>query len=384
MSNTRIGTQLLAAFGTKDPYAILEVARDATLEDIKKAYRKAALKTHPDKAGGNEEKFKACCVAHSILSDNEKRAVFDETGDVDDAERDEVDEKSFDEWNAYFRRLYPKLTIEKITAFSKSYKGSAEELDDVLLEYQKRNGNVRSLLDFVMLAEEEDVPRFVKMIQDAIKAGSIPELPLFTTFVKSGCLLNSSNDSKRGRSKKKRNTTVPNMTIDAEGDSCGSEEDEDEDDDSDNDTEDDSFIVPDDSNGRSSMPYLSIENAESISSTRTKKIVKSKSNNKSKDVRSSHEKGASGASVKRASRDNVKGSSKASTSADLNDLATLMAARAEARQNMFETLVDKHKPAGQKHVGEKKRKGTEYDIDDEAFAATQSRILKKQPINKNK
>eukprot|EP00605_Chrysophyceae_sp_TOSAG23-4_P001330 GSChrysophyteH1.ASY1.ANO1.1447.1 assembled CDS len=62
-----LGSQLVNAFGTKDPYAILGLERTATDEDVKKAYRKAALRHHPDK-GGDAEKFKACCVAHSILS----------------------------------------------------------------------------------------------------------------------------------------------------------------------------------------------------------------------------------------------------------------------------------------------------------------------------
>ena len=62
-------------------YQILNVEETASAEDIKKAYRRAALRNHPDK-GGDEEKFKAACVAHSILSDEEKRAVYDETGYV--------------------------------------------------------------------------------------------------------------------------------------------------------------------------------------------------------------------------------------------------------------------------------------------------------------
>jgi DnaJ family protein A protein 2 len=85
---SNVGADLLAAVGSKDPYEILDLAgrRDASADDIKKAYRKAALRNHPDK-GGDAEKFKACCVAHSVLSDPVKRATYDQSGDIDDAQR---------------------------------------------------------------------------------------------------------------------------------------------------------------------------------------------------------------------------------------------------------------------------------------------------------
>ena len=51
-------------------YELLEVAKDASESDIKKAYRRVALKEHPDK-GGNEAKFKACTQAYEVLSNPE-------------------------------------------------------------------------------------------------------------------------------------------------------------------------------------------------------------------------------------------------------------------------------------------------------------------------
>lgn len=58
-------------------YEILGVAKEATQEEIKKAYRKKASIHHPDKAGGNTEKFKEIQVAYDTLSDEEKRAQYD-------------------------------------------------------------------------------------------------------------------------------------------------------------------------------------------------------------------------------------------------------------------------------------------------------------------
>ena len=67
----------------KDYYKILGVARNATNEEIKKAYRKMALKFHPDKnkSKGAEEKFKEISEAYEVLSDKQKRTVFDQYGE---------------------------------------------------------------------------------------------------------------------------------------------------------------------------------------------------------------------------------------------------------------------------------------------------------------
>merc|ERR1719503_178266 len=57
-------------------YDVLGVARDATVEEIKKAFKKAALQHHPDK-GGDPERFKECNAAVEVLSDERQRAAYD-------------------------------------------------------------------------------------------------------------------------------------------------------------------------------------------------------------------------------------------------------------------------------------------------------------------
>ncbi len=69
--------------GKKDYYEVLGVDRSASADDIKKAYRKLAIKYHPDKNPGNkeaEEKFKEAAEAYSVLSDAEKKARYDQFG----------------------------------------------------------------------------------------------------------------------------------------------------------------------------------------------------------------------------------------------------------------------------------------------------------------
>ncbi len=66
---------------SKDYYQILGVSREASPEDIKKAYHKLAHKFHPDK-GGDEKKFKEISEAYQILSDKEKRSQYDRFGRI--------------------------------------------------------------------------------------------------------------------------------------------------------------------------------------------------------------------------------------------------------------------------------------------------------------
>lgn len=66
----------------RDYYEVLGIAKSASKDEIKKAFHKLAHKYHPDKAGGDAERFKEASEAYSVLSDEKKRAEYDAYGRV--------------------------------------------------------------------------------------------------------------------------------------------------------------------------------------------------------------------------------------------------------------------------------------------------------------
>jgi len=67
----------------RDYYEILEIEKNSSIDEIKKAYRKSAMQYHPDRNPGNkeaEEKFKEASEAYEVLSDENKRRRYDQYG----------------------------------------------------------------------------------------------------------------------------------------------------------------------------------------------------------------------------------------------------------------------------------------------------------------
>lgn len=73
----------------EDLYSVLEVNKNASIDEIKKAYRRLAVKHHPDKNKGDpsaEDKFKKIVSAYDVLSNPDKKAHYDQFGTVDDGQ----------------------------------------------------------------------------------------------------------------------------------------------------------------------------------------------------------------------------------------------------------------------------------------------------------
>ncbi|MDR0654909.1 MAG: DnaJ domain-containing protein, partial [Treponema sp.] len=67
----------------RDYYEVLGIQKNASKDDIKKAYRKLAIQYHPDKNPGNreaEEKFKEATEAYEVLGDDQKKSAYDQFG----------------------------------------------------------------------------------------------------------------------------------------------------------------------------------------------------------------------------------------------------------------------------------------------------------------
>ena len=112
-----------------DLYAVLQLKQDASVDDVKKAYRRLALKYHPDKhasAGDDAKKdasikFQQIGFAYSILSDEKKRKRYDNTGSTGD-NLDFVEGEGG--WEAYFEDLFDRATRGRLDEMKKEYQGS--------------------------------------------------------------------------------------------------------------------------------------------------------------------------------------------------------------------------------------------------------------------
>lgn len=82
--------QAVREMAVTDLYKVLGVRRTAPRKDIHKAYRRKAKTAHPD-VGGSVEAFNALVVAYAVLSDSDRRTLYDETGEIDPPKPDNFD-----------------------------------------------------------------------------------------------------------------------------------------------------------------------------------------------------------------------------------------------------------------------------------------------------
>ncbi|RCI16179.1 hypothetical protein L249_2753 [Ophiocordyceps polyrhachis-furcata BCC 54312] len=166
-----------------EPYEILGLDRSATPEQIKSAYRKAALKHHPDKVPDDKKaeahsKFQSIAFAYAVLSDPVRRKRFDATGSTAESV---VDSDGFD-WSDFYREQFKyAVSADAIEKFARDYKGSDEEKDDVLAAYDECQGDMDGVYERVMLSNvgSDDV-RFRRIIDEAIESGDVDAFAAYT------------------------------------------------------------------------------------------------------------------------------------------------------------------------------------------------------------
>ncbi|GMJ02320.1 hypothetical protein like AT3G12170 [Hibiscus trionum] len=169
----------------KSLYEVLGVEKTASQQEIKKAYYKLALRLHPDKNPGDEEakeKFQQLQKVISILGDDEKRAVYDQTGCVDDAD---LAGDVVENLKTFFRAMYKKVTEADIEEFQANYRGSESEKKDLIDLYKKCKGNMNKLFCSMLCSDPKlDSHRFKDLLDDAIASGEVKETKAYQKWAK--------------------------------------------------------------------------------------------------------------------------------------------------------------------------------------------------------
>lgn len=199
-----------------DLYGVLRLESNATMNDIKKAYRKLALLYHPDKhmKSSDDERaaasvqFQKIGFAYAVLGDKKRRKKFDQYGTTDEGLGPDGDEDGG--WEAYFEDLFDRVTRGKLDEMKKEYQGmstrwlishsdaflsgSAEEVQDLKAAYLETEGSLDEILKTIPHSTIDDEPRFIRIISDLIQQGELSNLPLWKSSSKD-------ENSKRARKK---------------------------------------------------------------------------------------------------------------------------------------------------------------------------------------
>ncbi|EMC98488.1 hypothetical protein BAUCODRAFT_32535 [Baudoinia panamericana UAMH 10762] len=167
-----------------NPYTVLSIPQNADADQIKSAYRRAALRYHPDKAppADKEEahtKFQEIAFAYAILSDERRRKRYDTTGNT--SETLDLEDDDFN-WTDFYREQFANVVTEdSINKFANEYKGSEEERQHVLKAYGNRKGAMASIYQEIMLSDMlDDEERFRAIIDRAIEDGEVEAYKKYT------------------------------------------------------------------------------------------------------------------------------------------------------------------------------------------------------------
>ena len=184
-----------SAFGHTCLYKSLDAPPTSTSDDLKRAYRQAALKYHPDRASisasvsdaevvaASTLKFQAVSAAYQILMDEKKRSIYDSTGKIIEDSGIECSEDDYygnympkkashtkshnnDSWEAFFYSVFQEMISVNRThdADAKSYRGSSREKSDVMKYYKICKGDWSKVIECVSFGTRGDIERWKREI----------------------------------------------------------------------------------------------------------------------------------------------------------------------------------------------------------------------------
>jgi DnaJ family protein C protein 9 len=108
--------------------------------------------------------------------DDEKKRLYDDTGEIDDSL--DIDLQSTYE---YFKNVYPTITKNEIESFSKKYPGSDMEKDDLINYYNENSGDLTKLLEWIPLSTNDDKQRYLEIFEELIEQKILKKTKKYTT-----------------------------------------------------------------------------------------------------------------------------------------------------------------------------------------------------------
>lgn len=157
-----------------DLYEVLQANKTESQANIRKAYLRSALRTHPDKTGGNDEEFRKVAFAYSILSNESYRKQYDQTGKLDFREDATIAD-------LFSKIVKVEITEDMIEEDRKAYQHSEEEKQDIIKSYKKYGGDFDLIFENIIHSSETDIERIIEIINTAIENGILTKTKKFST-----------------------------------------------------------------------------------------------------------------------------------------------------------------------------------------------------------
>lgn len=165
----------LKSKSTSNFYEMLEVHKNVSQKEIRKAYYKLALKYHPDRISPTceeaskkeiESKFKGIGFAYEVLSSADKREMYDRNPLAFEEGSSDISK---------FTELFTKITTQDIDDFKNHYIGSAEELEDIMASYMRNFGDIVKITEEIFFGSVHEEDRYLEIIKRQISHEILPD-----------------------------------------------------------------------------------------------------------------------------------------------------------------------------------------------------------------